>query len=223
MNFCVLIPAHNEAKTIGALVRKIKAKGWDVVVVDDGSVDNSGKLAKDSGAVVLRNDSKSGKGFSLQKGFRYILEKGYEAVVMMDGDGQHDVEDVAGFVNRYQKSPVGIINGNRMQNAQEMPRVRYLTNRFMSWLISVVAGQKVQDSQCGFRLVQARVLQAIELTSSDFEIESEILIQAGRKGFKIESIPIKTIYEEEESKINPLKDTLRFIKYILREILFKHS
>jgi hypothetical protein len=105
-----------------------------------------------------------------------------------------------------------------MHNPVGMPGVRRMTNGFMSWLISVICRQQITDTQCGFRLVTTKVLKSIDLKCNDFEIETEMLIKASKKGFRIVSAPIETIYRNEVSKINPLRDTLRFIRYISTEI-----
>ena len=217
MKIAALIPVHNEARTIGRIVEQLKAKNIDTVVVDDGSSDGSGNAALKKGAVVIFNEIKSGKGYSLRRGFAYLLKAGYDGVIVMDGDGQHDVSDIDGFISKA-IARAGIVSGNRMQNSKGMPVVRYLTNRFMSSLISLACGQFIPDTQCGYRYISADVLRHIELKCNDFEIETEILIKACRHGFNVQSVPIKTIYQDEESKINPLKDTIRFIVYFAKEV-----
>ena len=218
MKIAILIPAYNESKTIGPLVKTLRAKGLDVIVIDDGSKDNCGEVAQKKGAVVMRNEPNQGKGYSLQKGFDYILKHGYDGVIAMDGDGQHDTGDIDKFIELAQREKACIINGNRMQNHQGMPWVRFCTNRLMSWLVSWACGQSIADTQCGYRYISSEILRAITLTSGDFEIESEILIKSSKKGFKVYSVPIKTIYRDEVSQIHPLKDTLRFIRYFVKEI-----
>jgi glycosyltransferase involved in cell wall biosynthesis len=223
MRVCILIPAHNEAKAIGRLVEKLRTIALDVVVVDDGSADNTGTIAAAKGAHVIRIAQCGGKGNALQKGFAYVTAQGYDALIMMDGDGQHAVEDVPKFIERFKESDASVINGDRMGNRKDMPVVRVLTNQFMSWMISIVCRQRITDTQCGFRLVSCAVLRNIKLMSTNFEIESEILIKASRQGFKIESVPVQTIYEDEKSKIHPVKDTIRFLKYIVRELTSRES
>lgn len=218
MRICILIPCHNEAKAIGTLVATLKKQGHDVVVVDDGSSDGTGELARNSGADVIRIAERGGKGNAMQKGFESIVSKGYDALIVMDGDGQHAVEDVPAFVERYKTTQASVINGNRMANNRNMPFVRKVTNSFMSWMVSCVCRQRIPDSQCGFRLISCGVLRAIKLTSTNFEIETEILIKASKKGFKIDSVPVQTIYADEQSKIHPFKDTVRFFKYLVREL-----
>lgn len=217
MKICVVIPSLNESSTIAELVKKIIEFKLDVLVIDDGSQDNTSEIAGDSGAKVIRNEANEGKGASLSKGFRYCLENGYDAVITMDGDGQHSPDDLPVFI-RGADSDNSIIVGNRMQKTKNMPFVRLLTNKFMSWLISKVAKQKIPDTQCGFRLIKREVLEKVELSTARYEAESEILIKASKLGFKIGSVPIKSVYKGEVSKINPLTDTIRFIKYIKKEL-----
>ena len=219
MKTAIVIPAHNEAKTIGALVKSITDLNGDVIVVDDGSCDDTASLAKAGGALVISTSTKSGKGNALRLAFAQALGQGYDAVITLDGDGQHSPSDIGRFLECYQKTKAGIISGNRMHNPCGMPWLRRATNGFMSWMISLICHQKIMDTQCGFRLITTKVLKSIVLECNDFEIETEILIKASKKGFRVVSVPIQTIYRDEVSKINPLRDTLRFIRYMSAEIL----
>jgi len=105
-----------------------------------------------------------------------------------------------------------------MDKPKDMPFVRIWTNKFMSWFISSMVKQKIPDTQCGYRLIKKDVLSKINLVSYNFEIESEILIKAARLGFKIESVPIKSVYAGEKSRINPVVDTIRFFKFAIKEL-----
>jgi len=218
MKTCVVIPTYNEEKAIDGLINSIQLLGFDMVIVDDGSTDNTVKIATDKGVVVIRNLKNEGKGASLIKGFNYSLDKGFDAVVCMDGDGQHLPEEIPNFIRIAEHSTSSIFVGNRMNKTRNMPLIRILTNKFMSWLVSQVARQKIYDTQCGFRLIKSDVLRKVTLKSSKFEIESELLIEASRAGFKIESVPIRSVYAGEKSQINPFFDTIRFIKFILKEL-----
>jgi len=218
MKTCVIIPTYNEAKNIARLLKEIKLQNLDVLVIDDGSSDNTSEVAGNNGAIVLRNQNNQGKGASLIKGFNYALTSDYDAVITMDGDGQHLPEDIFYFMRLAQYSDSAIIIGNRMQRTKNMPLMRFITNRFMSWFLSSLAKQKIPDTQCGFRLIKKDVLQKINLVTRKYETESEILIKGSRLGFKIESVPIKTVYSDEKSQINPFIDTLRFIRFIIREL-----
>lgn len=214
MKICALIPSFNEAKTIGILIDQIKTKGLDVVVIDDGSVDQTAMIASCSGADVLKNKENMGKGASLKEGFQYILKKDYDAVVTMDGDGQHSPEDIIHFIEKAVSSEADIIIGNRMTACENMPFLRRLTNRIMSLVISRLCRQDIPDSQCGFRLIKRKVIEGMNPISANYEIESEMIIEARRRGFKICSIPVQTIYGQEISQIHPVIDTLRFLKFI---------
>ena len=223
MKIAIIIPAHNEAQAIGSLVQAVCALGYDCIVIDDGSADKTDAVAGEAGAVVLKTSVKSGKGSALKVGFDYVLQNGYEALIAMDGDGQHSPSDLAAFVACYRDTNADIVSGNRMQNHQGMPLVRLATNRFMSWLISLFCHQDIPDTQCGFRLIKTDVLRAIKLESSDFEIETEVLIKASKKGFKMASVGVQTIYRDEVSKIQPMRDTGRFIAYLWRELWRKNE
>jgi glycosyltransferase involved in cell wall biosynthesis len=218
MRYCVIIPAHNEERTIGTLVAKVLDKKLDVIVVNDGSIDRTARIIKDLHINIITNNPKQGKGGSLQKGFALAVEKGYDGVITLDGDGQHDVEDLNKFVEAADRRQGDVIIGSRMADHRSMPFVRYCTNRFMSFLISKACGQKVPDSQCGYRFISTEVLKNIRLSCSGFEVESEIIMKAARAGYRIGSVDIRTIYADEKSKINPIKDTIRFFKYFLAEI-----
>jgi len=215
-NVCVLIPSYNEARSIGAIVREVKAQGLTAYVVDDGSTDDTAAIALAEGAIVLKNEKNMGKGAALRKGFSSILKDGFDAVIIIDGDGQHEVSSLPDFIKRMEASDSDIVIGNRMTDTRSMPYVRRNTNYFMSYIISKISGQDVPDTQCGYRLIKRNVLEAVKLDSSNFEIESELIIKAGRKGFKIASVPIKTVYRDEKSRINPIIDTLRFMAFIIR-------
>jgi len=213
MKTCVIIPTYNEAKAIGNIVSRVRQQGLEAVVIDDGSADDTAGIARENGAVVLRNAVNEGKGASLIKGFTYALSRGFDAVVTMDGDGQHLPEEIPDFINSAESSKSGVFIGNRMSSTRNMPYIRVFTNRLMSWLISFTAGANIPDSQCGFRLIKKEVLDKIVLKTTKYETESEIIIQSARLGFNIESIPIKSVYEGEKSQINPFIDTLRFIRF----------
>ena len=223
MKIAVVIPAHNEAQTIGPLVESVRALGFDCIVINDGSVDKTELMATQAHAIVLRTATKSGKGSALKVGFDHVLKNDYEALIAMDGDGQHSPSDISAFVACYKEKSPDIVSGNRMNNSRGMPPIRFVTNHFMSWLISLFCRQHIPDTQCGFRLIRSNVLREVKLESSDFEIETEVLIKASKKGFKIASVDIQTIYRDEKSKIQPFRDTVRFIAYLWRELMRKND
>ena len=215
VKYCILIPAYNESGAIGRLVSRLKGEGREVVVIDDGSRDDTANIARDSGAFVLSRPVNKGKGAALKDGFQYAVSRDYDAVIIMDGDGQHDPTDIDRMVEAADSTGADLVMGNRMEDTTSMPWLRKLTNRVLSGYISGVCGQPIPDTQCGFRLIKSRLLREINLISSKYETESEIIIRAAQRKFKIDSIPVKTIYGAEQSAIHPVKDALRSIRLIL--------
>ena len=215
MRVCVIIPAHNESKTLAVLIDQIRKLKLGLVVIDDGSTDNTAVIAEQNKAILIRNPENMGKGAALIRGLKYCLKNDFDACITMDGDGQHLPQDIPDFLELAAKNDeVGLIIGNRMSCHRSMPLIRVFTNKFMSWLLSRIVKQKIYDSQCGFRLIKRKVLEKLTLRTQKFEIESEMIIQASRSGFKIGSIPIHTVYQKEHSHINPFVDTIRFLKFI---------
>jgi len=215
MKTWVIIPAYNEEKAIKVILQELKTKGLPVLVIDDGSSDNTYAEAKKWADVVIRSKKNFGKGMSLRKGISYLLEnEDFDSIITMDADGQHSLSDLDKFFREF-KEGADFVIGNRIDNPLGMPWARIITNKFMSWFISKISGQKIPDTQCGFRLIRREVLEKIIITTKKFEIESEILIKAVRLGFSIKSIPIRSIYfRNPQSKIRPFIDTARFIRFI---------
>jgi glycosyltransferase involved in cell wall biosynthesis len=215
MKICVVIPAYNESANILSLIQDIKKYQLEILVIDDGSTDNTFSIAKDAGVQAMLNLNNQGKGASLIKGFRYALENNFDAIITMDADGQHLAQDLPSFIEEANDANIHIVLGNRMFNVEKMPFLRVITNKFMSWLISIISKQEIPDTQCGFRLIKREVFKNVKLSTSKYETESELLIKASRLGFKIKSIPIRSIYGRGKSQINPFIDTLRFLKFII--------
>ena len=215
LKYCILLPAYGEEEHIAEVVIDIRKYCSDVIVVDDGSKDNTIAEAEKVGAIVLRHKENKGKGAALETGFAYVKEHGYTFVVTMDSDGQHASDDIPVFVDEYQKSGVPVIIGDRMgRHDSAMPFVRKCTNKFMSWLLSREMGQKVPDTQSGFRLYHVDVLGFLHTTTSGYAAESECLLHLSAQGCQIGSVPIKVIYNGEHSDIHPFRDTIRFFKML---------
>ena len=220
--YCVVIPAYNAADTIGPLVERVKALGFDVVVADDGSSDATAAKSTQGGAVVISHVTNRGKGQALQTGFEYARRMGYDGVVTMDGDGQHDPQDIAPLIRAGEVQHAGIVVGNRMANGAGMPSARWHANRLMSAIVSGLARQAIPDSQCGLRMIRREVLEGVPVRTRRFEIETELLLAAAAKRWKIVSVPVRTIYgKDQRSHIRPVRDGLRFLGLILRHVLIK--
>jgi glycosyltransferase involved in cell wall biosynthesis len=215
-HICVVVPSYNEARTIGAITKRLIARKLPVIVIDDGSIDDTAHKAEREGATVIRNPKNMGKGAALREGFKKAITDGFDCVMIMDGDDQHDDRDIAHLIMCMRETRADLVVGNRMHDTARMPFVRIAVNHFMSWLISVVSGQFVPDTQCGFRLIKRELLMKTRLESKKYEIESEMIVKAARAGFKISSVPITTVYKDEVSRINPVIDTLRFIRLMIK-------
>ncbi len=170
MDICILIPGYNEEKMIGHVVSKARKVISDIIVVDDGSVDNTYQIAKSAGAIVIRHEVNKGKGAALKTGFQYALEHNYQAVITMDSDGQHDADDIPNFLNALNVRKADIIIGSRMKNISTMPAIRKVTNKLTSYISSLLMHQKVDDSQSGFRLITSDVLRSVKLESDRYDM-----------------------------------------------------
>lgn len=215
--WCVIIPAYREEARIADVVRGVLAHGMAAIVVDDGSDDATAPHAESAGAQVMRHPTNRGKGAALQTGFAFLREKSVAAwIVTMDADGQHAPADLPLFRAAAERDRAAVLIGNRMNNLRDMPPLRRLTNRAMSALLSRLIGQTVPDTQCGYRAYRADTLPYLFGGSAHYEAESESLVKLGWAGFRIESVPVQTIYGEKSSKINPVADTYRFFAMLLR-------
>ena len=203
MRTLALLPAYNEEPHLsGVLERLLKYfEPQDVLVVDDGSEDRTGEVAAGFGVNLLRNPKNLGKGASLRRGFRWALERGYEAVLTLDADGQHPPEAWPAF--REAAEEADLVLGSRYP-FRGMPFPNRLSNTVTSVTISVMTGRWVPDSQSGYRLIRARVLRAVKLKTTRFQTESELLVKALWMGFKLALVPIPVVYSGEKSHIKPL-------------------
>jgi len=209
----VVIPCLNEAATIEPLVREVRVQFPTVIVVDDGSADDTSKLAARAGAEVLRHEKREGKGASLAAGWARARERGFRWVLSMDGDGQHAVSDTTAFTQCVDSTGAGLVVGNRMGNAHAMPWLRRTVNRWMSRRISRLTGRSLPDTQCGFRLMSLESWSRIQVNADHFEIESELLCKFIAEGMRVEFVPVQVIYRGERSKIRPVRDTHRWFRW----------
>lgn len=216
-NIAVIIPAFNVEPTIGEVIDQTTRfiKPSHIIVIDDGSQDQTAVIARQTGSMVLQNGVNRGKGYALKKGFRYAIEKGFEAVITLDGDLQHDPLEIPNFIGCFEKINADLILGDRTYDFSAMPLDRQFSNKMTSLLISLLVVQRVRDSQSGYRLIKTEVLKRIKLTSNRYETESELLLKALLLGYKIASVPIKTIYNNQPSHIHRVIDTWRFLKVVL--------
>lgn len=220
MKVCLLLPAYNESKTIGRIIQESSEFINEIIVIDDGSSDETAAIAAACSVVCLKNPTNRGKGNALRKGFAYALKCGYELVFTMDSDGQHQPADIPRFLEHFDNTHPDILIGARdTQDLQtSMPFHRRVNNRLISYVGSKLCGQRVSDFQSGYRLIRAEVLRQVHLETERYEMESELLIKAGRLGFRIESLPIQTRYGDEISHIKPLREIWLFTRLLFRSL-----
>lgn len=212
---CAVIPFYNEKDFLFDVVSETLAFVDKIIAVNDGSSDGSENQINNLERVqVLSLDRNYGKGYALQIGFDEIIKQNFNAVVTLDADKQHNPAFIPKFI--FQLNRFELVIGNRLNDIKEMPIQRILSNKLTSLLLSLKTGQKVLDSQCGYRAYNTNVLTKVRSSALGYEAESEMIIYAARAGFKIGFVDISTIYGNEKSKMNPVKAILGFIK-----ILFK--
>ncbi len=221
IDYCIIIPAFNEEKNLNELLDDLKTfvNKERIIVVDDGSEDETSTIAKEAGVMVITHKTNLGKGEALKSGF--INAGDFPWIMTMDGDLQHKPSDVSKFIERAEKENADIIIGSRMSGLKKMPFHRILYNKITSFLISVRIGQNVEDSQCGYRMIKRDVIKSISLKKKGFSYESEFLLKAGLKKFKIDSVNIETIYNNSKSSINPFLDTKNFILVFISSLFWR--
>ncbi len=217
----VIVPAYQAGRTVGAVIESLDELGFpksNIIVVDDGSSDETYAVAKGFGVTVLQHEENLGKGAALETGYRQAIRDQLEAVVTLDADNQHLGREIFNFLCCYAQHHPDLLLGNRMNETKGMPFIRWLTNEITSLVVSLQINRRVPDSQCGFRLLATRMLAKVRTRTVRYEAESELIIQAGWLGFVIDSIPITTVYTGGKSYIHPLVDTLRFTLMALKHL-----
>jgi glycosyltransferase involved in cell wall biosynthesis len=183
-------------------------------VVDDGSDDNTGKIAQDSGVRVIIHSRNLGKGAALRNAFMAAMDANYDAVITMDADLQHPPELIPSLIEPIEHG-ADIVVGNRMHDISSMPFERRFSNFLSTFFTSIWAGTQLKDSQCGFRAIRCDLLRESILLTNRYQLESEMLIEAGRKHAKMAFVDIPTLYNGNRSSFRPIADTARFIAFLL--------
>ena len=205
-----LIPGYQEGPRIAAVVEGARAH-LPVVVVDDGSTDDTAAQAETAGAIVLRQSPNAGKGAAIRMGFRYALEHDAVAVVTLDADGQHDPTEIPAFLAAFESGRPELIIGRR--DFGSMPPVRRLSNTLGGWVFSAAVGRRVADNQSGYRLIGRRLMAALlDSDESGFEFEVEMIARCIALGLPIADVPIRTIYAGEPSHIRPWAHFTSFLR-----------
>ncbi|HET7553532.1 MAG TPA: glycosyltransferase family 2 protein [Gemmatimonadaceae bacterium] len=211
---CV-IPALDAAATLGALAGRLRVAlpRAIIVAVDDGSADATSDVARESCDLLLRFPVNRGKGAALRAGISAALERGVEAVVTIDADGQHPPEAAPSLLAALARADIAI--GARSRQGGAMPLGRRMTNALASAAVGAIIGHDISDSQSGFRAIRRAVLESVTARGDRYEYETDFLIQAGRAGFHIEAVPIATVYGAP-SHFRAFRDSTRVVRTIWR-------
>ena len=192
----IIIPAYNEELTIGSVVALAKKYG-EVLVVDDGSGDRTHEIAKKAGATVLRHEANRGKGNAIKTGFEYALAKGYDVIVCIDADGQHDPDEIPLVLEPIIKDEADLVIGSRYLNGahKNIPFYRRIGLGILNLTMNMASKVRVTDSQSGFRALNRKALESLSLNFSGYNVESEMIAELSEKGLRIKEVPINVRYD----------------------------
>jgi glycosyltransferase involved in cell wall biosynthesis len=217
----VLIPAFNAARTLEPVLRGALEQIPIVAVIDDGSVDGTADVAARAGATVLKHEVNRGKGAALKTGFRWACEQRLDGVITLDADGQHLPREIPKFLACHGETRGDLIIGGRAHLFGQMLPRRRIANEFSAWTIAFASGTNVTDAQSGYRFYSTPLLRSVKLRSNGFAMESEVIVRAGRGGFKVLTTPIDLGFVDglSTSHYKPLKDTLTIAGVVFRTFL----
>ena len=209
----VLIPTYNNSTTIAKVIEDVKEYADEIIVVNDGSTDNTSEILSTTKDIrVIEYTRNQGKGYALKLGLSKAHEWGFRYAITIDSDGQHYADDIPVFIKRIEEVPDSLLIGARNLTADNMPSKNTFANKFSNFWYKVETGQKLTDTQSGFRLYPLDKLQNIRLITRRYEFEVEIIVRAAWRGVNVENVPIKVYYPPEEERVShfrPLRDFTR--------------
>jgi glycosyltransferase involved in cell wall biosynthesis len=213
-----LIPAYNAVRTIGIVVAGTRRIVPDVLVVDDGSGDDTAWVAEQAGAEVIRHPTNRGKGAAIRTGLRHLAERGFERAVALDADGQHPPDEIPKLLAESDGNQDALVLSVRDKKGQPIAAVKLVANWIADWATSLVAGCHFRDTQCGFRVYPIVRTLALGVRGDRMEFETEVLIAAYRAGIPVREVATRVYYPpaaERESHYRPVEDTLRIVRVVV--------
>lgn len=214
----ILVPVYNCARYLPELVTRIRKYACEnnILLVNDGSSDDSLEIIKQQGVNYISFPENRGKGAALRAGFRFAIDRGYRSVLTLDADLQHRPEEIPAFYALDDGRTV--VMGTRKISRSEMPIARWLVNNLTSLIISIFGTVRVRDSQSGFRLLPVSLLRSVRLKTDRYDLESELLFKIGVLRYPVAEVAVTTVYEGSESSIRAGRDTVRFVRLIWRRL-----
>ena len=209
MNAVAIVPAFNEAPSIADVVTGLHGIVSHVLIVDDGSTDQTAARARAAGAEVLSRGTNTGKGSAVRAGLAHVMTGSFTHVLLLDGDLQHRPSEASWLLEAAERTGADLVLGERQFSRERMPAARYHANRIGSRALSWFVGAPVQDSQCGFRVCRLDALRNLPLRARGYDIETEMLVKLRRRGARLASVPITAVYAAGRSKLRPVRDTTR--------------
>lgn len=212
------IPAYNEEKYIGTVVLKTRQYADEVIVVDDGSTDNTSSVASLANAIVIRHEKNRGKGAAIQSILAEVRKKSPDILILLDADFQHNPDEIPKLIKPIICDGFDLVVGSRKRQRDKIPRYRRFGQKVLSYSARILSGAKVTDSECGFRALSPRAVSELELKQCGFAIETEMISAATERGFKITEVPVSAIYTQDGSTLNPVSHGLGVLANIITMI-----
>ena len=212
----VAVPSYNNVRDLPGVLDRLKEQGYPILVINDGSTDGTKELLESrySDLNVVHHPVNRGKGAGIRTAFDWAFEKGYRYIITIDSDGQHYPEDLPLFVQAIEQNPDSLLVGARNLKAENMPGKNTLANNLSNFFFRLISGQRLEDTQTGYRLYPVRLLRDMTLISGKYEFEMEILVRAAWRHIPLRSVPIRVYYapgEERVSHFRPFQDFLRIV------------
>lgn len=209
----IIIPTYNNSGTILKVIADVRRYASDVIVVDDGSTDNTSKLLKELNDIrLIGYPDNKGKGYALKKGLKQAYKLGYRYAITIDADGQHYADDIPVFIDRIEQKPDSLLIGARNFSAENMPSKNRFANKFSNFWYKIETGRKLSDTQSGYRLYPLEKLHGIRYITRGYEFEVEVIVRAAWRGVNVENVPVKVYYAPPEKRVShfkPLRDFTR--------------
>lgn len=208
------IPAFNEARYVGSIVLRARQYADEVIVVDDGSTDDTSTVAGLAGATVVRHDGNEGKGAAIRSILAEAKKRRPDVLVLLDADSQHNPDEIPSLIDPISQG-FDLVIGSREAEKEKTPTYRRIGQRVLRRSIRVISDSDISDSESGFRALSPRAIDALELTESGFAVESEMIARATEKSLRITEVPVSNIYTADGSTLNPVRHGVGVLNRII--------